>query len=118
VLAYRDVTFETAAAPVGPGAQCLLLVHIRQVVGEVTYRVCGTCSTGLITAVTVDERFRSSGLGTRALSHLRSRYPDVSWHTTLQERATRDLFRRMRVPTTATGAACAHTDADREGLRS
>ncbi|WP_234335090.1 GNAT family N-acetyltransferase [Streptomyces sp. NRRL S-118] len=117
VLAYRDVTFETAAAPAGPEAQCLLLVHIRQVVGQVTFRVCETCSAGLITGVAVDERFRSSGLGTRALSHLRSRYPDVSWHTTLQERATRDLFRRMRIPTTATGPACPHTDAHREGLQ-
>ncbi|GGU01449.1 hypothetical protein GCM10010272_53090 [Streptomyces lateritius] len=92
----------------GPGEECLLLVHIRQIVGRVHYRMCPECAQGVITAVAIDERFHSTGLGTRALSHLRSRHPGIAWHSTLSRRATRDLLRRMRIPT-ITSPPCPHT---------
>ncbi|MBT2530389.1 N-acetyltransferase [Streptomyces sp. ISL-99] len=95
-------------APEGAGQDCLLLVHIRKVVGRVTYQACGQCAEGVITDVVLDEPFRDSGLGTRALSHLRSRYPGVTWRTTLDRRLTRDLLRRMRVPEASAGGNCPH----------
>ncbi|KOX29129.1 hypothetical protein ADL06_13140 [Streptomyces sp. NRRL F-6491] len=84
------------------------MVHDRQVVGEVHYRTCAPCARGVITDVTLDERFHGSGLGTRALSHLRARHPGTAWRSTLTLRATRDLLRRMRIPTTDSGPLCAH----------
>lgn len=82
----------------GAGEECLLLVHIRKVVGQVTYRACDECAQGVITDVVLDEPFRDCGLGTRALSHLRSRHPGVTWRTTMETRLTRGLLRRMRIP--------------------
>lgn len=93
----------------GPGEECLLLVHIRQVVGQVHYRICTDCAQGVITAIAIDERFHSTGLGTRALSHLRSRHPGLAWRSTLNLRTTRDLLRRMRIPTITADTHCTHT---------
>ncbi|MFE8941778.1 MULTISPECIES: hypothetical protein [unclassified Streptomyces] len=109
-LVYGAVEFLSTHVPddPGPGEECLLLVHTRQVVGEVHYRMCARCARGVITDVTLDERFHGSGLGTRALSHLRARHPGTAWHSTLTLRATRDLLRRMRIPTTDPGPLCAH----------
>ncbi|MYV71816.1 hypothetical protein GT043_39040 [Streptomyces sp. SID2131] len=109
-LVYGAVEFLSTHVPddPGPGEECLLLVHARQVVGEVHYRMCARCARGVITDVTLDERFHGSGLGTRALSHLRARHPGTAWHSTLTLRATRDLLRRMRIPTTDPGPLCAH----------
>lgn len=109
-LAYGAVEFLSTHVPddPGPGEERLLLVHARQVVGEVHYRMCARCARGVITDVALDERFRGSGLGTRALSHLRARHPGTAWHSTLTLRATRDLLRRMRIPTTSPGPLCAH----------
>ncbi|MET9902870.1 N-acetyltransferase [Streptomyces sp. NPDC006446] len=73
-----------------------------------TYRACDQCAEGVITDVVLDEPFRDCGLGTRALSHLRSQYPDVTWRTTLETRLTRALLRRMRVPKAAAGGSCPH----------
>jgi hypothetical protein len=110
LLAYRAIEFLSTHLldDPGPGEECLLLVHIRQVVGQVRYRMCPECAQAVITAVTIDERFHSTGLGTRALSHLRSRHPGITWRSTLSRRATRDLLRRMRIPT-VTSAPCPHT---------
>ncbi|UFQ19960.1 MULTISPECIES: hypothetical protein [Streptomyces] len=108
LLAYRAVELLPSPSPEGEGADCLLLVHIRKVVGRVTYRACGQCAEGVITDVVLDEPFRDSGLGTRALSHLRSRYPGVTWRTTLDRRLTRDLLRRMRVPKAPVRENCPH----------
>ncbi|MEU6625118.1 hypothetical protein ABZ926_30755 [Streptomyces litmocidini] len=110
ILAYRAIDFLSTHIPdtSGPGEECLLLVHIRQVVGRVHYRICTHCAQGVITAVDIDERFHSTGLGTRALSHLRSRHPGLAWRSTLCKRTTRDLLRRMRIPTTTSAAPCAH----------
>ncbi|MFD3501922.1 N-acetyltransferase [Streptomyces sp. NPDC058678] len=83
-------------------------MHIRKVVGRVTYRACEECAEGVITDVVLDEPFRACGLGTRALSHLRSRHPGVTWHTTLEKRLTRDLLRRMRIPKANVGGTCSH----------
>jgi GNAT superfamily N-acetyltransferase len=88
--------------------ECLLLVHIRKVVGRVTYRTCDECAEGVVTDVVLDEPFRGCGLGTRALSHLRSQYPDVIWRTTLDNRLTRDLLSRMRIPKADVGGNCSH----------
>jgi hypothetical protein len=85
-----------------------LLVHIRKVVGRVTYRACDDCAEGLITDLVLDEPFRDCGLGTRALSHLRSQHPGVTWRTTLDNRLTCDLLRRMRIPKVAEGRYCSH----------
>ncbi|MBW5423139.1 N-acetyltransferase [Streptomyces sp. BG9H] len=84
------------------------MVHVRKVVGRVTYRACAQCAEGVITDVVLDEPFRDSGLGTRALSHLRSRYPGVTWRTTLDRRLNRDLLRRMRVPRASAAGTCPH----------
>ncbi|WP_371237979.1 N-acetyltransferase [Streptomyces pimonensis] len=95
-------------APGAAGEECLLLVHIRRVVGQVTYRTCEECAEGVITGVIIDASFRDSGLGTRALSHLRSRYPGVTWRATDGHRLTRDLLHRMRIPRAAADDHCSH----------
>ncbi|MGW2304380.1 hypothetical protein [Streptomyces sp. NPDC001809] len=118
ILAYRAIEFLSTHVPhdadpaAGPdlGEECLLLVHIRQVVGEVQYQVCVPCAQGVITDLVLDDRFHSSGLGTRALSHLRARHPGLTWRSTLRRRATRDLLRRMRIPTLTSAAPCPHVD--------
>ncbi|MGW7342787.1 hypothetical protein [Streptomyces sp. NPDC054854] len=109
-LAYRAVDFLSTHIPdhSGPGEECLLLVHVRQVVGQVHYRICSECAQGVITALVIDERFRSTGLGNRALSHLRSRHPGLAWRSTLRLRTTRDLLRRMCIPTTTADTYCPH----------
>lgn len=107
VLAYRNVELMPSASPDTVGAECLLLVHVRRVIGLVTYRACDECAEGVITDVVLDEPFRDCGLGTRALSHLRSLHPDVTWRTTLDARLTRALLRRMRIPR-STGGRCSH----------
>ncbi|MFF9476592.1 hypothetical protein ACF1E9_28725 [Streptomyces roseolus] len=110
ILAYRAIDFFSTHIPdhSGTGEECLLLVHVRQVVGQVHYRICADCAQGVITALTIDERFHSTGLGTRALSHLRSRHPGLAWRSTLHRRTTRDLLRRMRIPTLTTDTPCPH----------
>ncbi|MEU9102427.1 hypothetical protein [Streptomyces sp. NPDC048361] len=114
ILAYRAIDFLSTHIPdsSGPGEDCLLLVHIRQVVGQIHYRYCDRCTQGIITTVTIDERFHSTGLGTRALSHLRSCHPGTTWTSTPDTpstRTTRDLMRRMRIPTaTSAHAPCTH----------
>lgn len=108
LLAYRSVEFMPSSSPDGPGAECLLLVHTRRVIGRVTYRACDLCAQGMITDVVLDEPFRDCGLGTRALSHLRSLHPDVTWRTTLDARLTRDLLHRMRIPRSAAVGSCSH----------
>ncbi|RST03788.1 GNAT family N-acetyltransferase [Streptomyces sp. WAC05950] len=95
--------------PSGPGEECLLLVHIRQVVGQVRYTICPDCARGVITAVIIDERFRSAGLGTRALSHLRALHPTTAWRSSATRRTARDLLRRMCVPAVTAGTSCDHT---------
>ncbi|MGW6690018.1 hypothetical protein [Streptomyces sp. NPDC054961] len=127
ILAYRDIEFLSSHIPgtgtatgtgtgtgiaTGTGLQeeCLLLVHVRKVVGQVHYRACADCGHGVITGVDIDQPFHSSGLDTRALSHLRSRHPDLTWRSTLTRRTTRDLLRRMRIPTAdVADTECAHT---------
>ncbi|MCX4717841.1 hypothetical protein OG818_18845 [Streptomyces virginiae] len=110
VLAYRGIEFLSAHVPdpTGPGEECLLLVHIRKVVGQVRYRICPDCARGVVTAVVIDERFHSAGLGTRALSHLRSRHPTAAWRSTATRRTARDLLRRMRIPVITSGRSCDH----------
>ncbi|MET9101199.1 hypothetical protein [Streptomyces antibioticus] len=98
LLAYRGVELLPSSSPDGPGEECLLLVHIRKVVGRVTYHACDRCAEGVITDVVLEEPFLGCGLGTRALSHLRARYPEVTWRTTLDTRLTRDLMHRLRIP--------------------
>ncbi|MER7521059.1 N-acetyltransferase [Streptomyces sp. NPDC126499] len=107
-MAYREIELLPCPAPEANGEDCLLLVHIRKVVGRVTYRACDRCAEGVITDLALDEPFLGSGLGTRALSYLRSRYPGVTWRATLDRRFTRDLLRRMRVPMARAGQSCPH----------
>ncbi|MFF3089871.1 hypothetical protein ACFVRB_33235 [Streptomyces nojiriensis] len=111
ILVYRAIDFLSARIPdaSGPGEECLLLVHIRQVVGQVRYRICPNCARGVITAVIIDERFHGAGLGARALSHLRSRHPTTAWRSTVTRRTARDLLRRMRFPTITYDTSCDHT---------
>ncbi|MFB8030106.1 MULTISPECIES: hypothetical protein [unclassified Streptomyces] len=107
VLAYSQVELVPSSGR-STGDRCLLLVLVRKVVGHVEFRLCASCSEGVITEVSIEERFHRSGLGTRALSHLRARYPGVVWRTTLDRRVTRDLMRRMRVLRKAEDTRCAH----------
>lgn len=111
MLAYSEV--QLVQSPWRDDAndtQCLLLVHVRKVVGHVDFRLCASCAEAVITDVLIEKQFLRSGLGTRALSHLRARYPGVVWRTTLDRRGTRDLMRRMRVPRQAEGIRCAHAN--------
>ncbi|MGW7459948.1 hypothetical protein [Streptomyces sp. NPDC054797] len=119
ILAYRDIEFLSTRIPgeSGPGQECLLLVHVRKVVGQVHYRLCTSCAEGVITGVDIDAHFLASGLPHRALSHLRSRHPGITWRSTLTGRTTRDLLRRMRIPTTCAGSACVHAPAVPEPLQ-
>ncbi|MEV6858879.1 GNAT family N-acetyltransferase [Streptomyces microflavus] len=111
LVAYRSIELLSSRIPggIGPDEECLLLVHVRKVVGQVRYQICTHCDEGVITDVALEERFRNTGLGTRALSHLRSRHPGVSWRSTLRLRATRDLLRRMCVPTMTAAGMCPHS---------
>ncbi|MFF9623926.1 hypothetical protein [Streptomyces griseosporeus] len=112
-MAYRDIEFLSARLP-GPEEleeDCLILVHVRKVVGEIHYRICSACQEGVITGVDIDAHLHSTGIGTRALSHLRARHPGITWRSTLTMRATRHLMRRMRVPQTLQGSVCAHLPA-------
>ncbi|MFF1415958.1 hypothetical protein ACFVX6_40375 [Streptomyces sp. NPDC058289] len=111
LLAYRDIQFCSTRIP-GDGAgveeDCLLLVHVRKVVGQIHYRTCPTCGEGVITGIDIDNHLLATGIGTRALSHLHSRHPGITWRSTLTLRTTRDLLRRMRIPVGTAGALCAH----------
>ncbi|MGW1774880.1 hypothetical protein [Streptomyces sp. NPDC002104] len=116
ILAYRDIEFLSSQVPGtadgagnGPQQECLLLVHIRKVVGQIHYQTCADCGEGLITGIDIEEPFHSTGLDTRALSHLRSRHPDTTWHSTLTRRTTRGVLRRMRIPAATPAARCTHT---------
>ncbi|MFD3545143.1 hypothetical protein ACFWUW_05900 [Streptomyces sp. NPDC058655] len=113
ILAYRHIELLAPRLPgeAGAGEERLLLVHVRKVVGEVHYRICPACAEGVITVVDIDARFQGTGLDTRALSHLRSRHPGMSWRSTLSLRTTRDLLRRMRIPTAAVDSLCTHARA-------
>ncbi|MGW6574444.1 hypothetical protein ACWGAN_20065 [Streptomyces sp. NPDC054945] len=112
-LAYREVEFLSSRIPgdQGAGEECLLLVHVRKIVGRVHYRVCPDCAQAVITGIVIEERFLAMGLGTRALSHLRSRHPGITWRSTLSSRATRDLVRRMRISAMTAVPACCHMPA-------
>ncbi len=117
MFAYRDVVIFHSPHPTSKQAQSLLLVYIRRVVGEVAYEVCELCASGVITQVHVATPLQDSGLGTRAVAHLRACYPDVTWRSCLTQRMTRDLAHRMRLPNERSAAlACPHlTGAASEG---
>ncbi|MEU6894691.1 hypothetical protein ABZ934_23330 [Streptomyces sp. NPDC046557] len=120
LLAYRDIAFLSTHIPgegAGPGEECLLLVHGRRVVGQIHYRICTACVEGVITGVDLDGHLLSTGVGTRALSHLRSRYPGTTWRSTLTLRTTRDLLRRMRIPAASADPVCAHARGMRGSLQ-
>ncbi|MFF3015455.1 GNAT family N-acetyltransferase [Streptomyces sp. NPDC057939] len=110
LLTYRAIDFLSTHIPnhSGPGEECLLLVHVRQVVGQVRYQVCSECAQGVITALVIHERFRGTGLGNRALSHLRSRHPGLAWRSNLSMRTTRDLLRRMSIGRIPADTPCPH----------
>ncbi|MEU5152057.1 N-acetyltransferase [Streptomyces yangpuensis] len=84
------------------------MVHVRKIVGQVHYRICTDCGQGLITGIDIDGNLVSSGLGNRALSHLRARHPGMSWRSTLSLRTTRNLLRRMRIPAASADVPCVH----------
>ncbi|MFD3697954.1 hypothetical protein ACFWUZ_17645 [Streptomyces sp. NPDC058646] len=114
ILAYRSIEFCSTHVPgdtAGLEEDCLLLVHVRKVVGQIHYRTCTTCGEGVITGIDIDDHLLSTGIGTRALSHLHSRHPGITWRTTLTLRTTRDLLRRMRIPVDTADIMCAHAGA-------
>ncbi|MFF5338430.1 hypothetical protein [Streptomyces sp. NPDC013181] len=113
VRAYRAVEFLSTHIPghAGPGEECLLLVNVRQVVGQVRYRFCPTCTHGVITALTISEPFRDTGLGARALAHLRARHPGTTWQSTARPGEEGDLLLRMRLPGLASPPPCPHLPA-------
>ncbi|MEV4943140.1 hypothetical protein [Streptomyces zaomyceticus] len=96
----------------GLGEECLLLVNVRHVVGQVRYRFCPTCTRGVITTLTISEPFRDTGLGTRALSHLRARHPGTTWLSTARTDVVEDdLLLRMRIPGLTSPPLCPHAPA-------
>ncbi|MFI0786184.1 hypothetical protein ACH4Q6_11365 [Streptomyces lydicus] len=108
MFAYRDVVIFHSPDPASTQAQSLLLVYIRRVVGEVTYEVCDLCGSGVISRVNVASPLQDSGLGTRAVAHLRACYPDVTWRSRLTQRMTRALAHRMCLPDDRTDPSCPH----------
>ncbi|MFI0240585.1 hypothetical protein [Streptomyces sp. NPDC016845] len=110
LLAYRDVRIVHSPAPAA-SADSLLLVYTRRIVGRLTYEVCEECASGVITEMYVASPLQDSGLGMRAVAHLRACYPDVAWRSRLTRRTTRDLVHRMRLPYTETARTCAHKEA-------
>lgn len=111
--AYREIEFLSSGGPGNPGTgeECLLLVHVRKVVGEIHYRICSTCAESVITSLDIEEHFRAAGLGIRALCHLRSRHPGTTWRSTPRLRGTSDLLRRMRIPVASAEVPCLHFHA-------
>lgn len=109
LLAYRDVQIVHSPAPAAT-ADSLLLVYTRRIVGQLTYEVCEECGSGVITEMYVASPLQDSGLGMRAVAHLRACYPDVAWRSRLTRRATRGLVHRMRLPHTETAGTCAHKE--------
>ncbi|WP_372350916.1 N-acetyltransferase [Streptomyces sp. KL116D] len=91
----------------------MLLVYTRRIVGQITYEVCESCASGVITELWVTSPLQDSGLGTRAVAHLRACFPGVTWRSGLEQRLPRDLAHRMRLPDARSGQACAHRTADR-----
>ncbi|MFD6432577.1 hypothetical protein [Streptomyces venezuelae] len=108
LLAYRHIEILHSPA-LEARADSLLLVHSRRIVGHLTYRMCKRCASGVIVEIHVDAALQDSGLGTRAVSHLRTCYPDVKWRSCLAQRMTRDLAHRMRLPQSQTGQPCSHS---------
>lgn len=110
IIAYRDIEFLSSRTPgdAGGGEEYLLLVHVRKVVGRVDYRICTACTEAVITGVVIEERFHDTGLGTRALAHLRFRHPGMAWRSTPGLPTTRDVKRRMRIPTKGADGLCSH----------
>lgn len=108
LFAYRDVSLVHSEEPPNEQVHRLLLVHIRHVVGWLSYQVCEGCARGVVTEVDVVAPLQDSGLGTRAVSHLRSCYPQVRWHSGLTRRMTRDLAHRMRLYPIRKGQVCPH----------
>lgn len=116
ILAYRDIESCSTHLPgdrEGLAEDCLLLVHVRKVVGQIHYRTCTPCGEGVITGIDIDDRLLSTGIGTRALSHLHSRHPGISWRSTLTLRTTRDLLRRMCIPVSTADTVCAQAGTPR-----
>ncbi|WP_405812663.1 MULTISPECIES: hypothetical protein [unclassified Streptomyces] len=112
IRAYTAVEFLSTHIP-STGEECLLLVNVRQVVGQVRYQFCPTCARGTITAITISDPFRDTGLGTRALSHLRARHPGTTWQSTARTGVEDDLLlrMRMRIPALPSPPPCPHTPA-------
>ncbi|WP_199816612.1 hypothetical protein [Streptomyces griseus] len=110
IRAYTSVEFLSTHIPgtTGPGQERLLLVNGSQVVGQVRYQLCPPCAHGVITAITLSEPFRDTGLGTRALSHLRARHPGTAWQSTTSTDVEDDLLLRMRIPALASPPSCPH----------
>ncbi|MFI7388122.1 hypothetical protein [Streptomyces sp. NPDC049813] len=113
LLAYREVQIVHAPAPLA-GADSLLLVHTRRIVGQLTYELCEQCASGVITELQVTSPLQDSGLGTRAVAHLRACYPDIAWRSGLTQRMTRDLSRRMGLRRTGAGRTCVHSSSRQE----
>ncbi|WP_190329513.1 hypothetical protein [Streptomyces venezuelae] len=112
LLAHRDVRIVHSPGPAAR-TDTLLLVHTRRVVGQLTYEVCEQCASGVITEVYVASPLQDSGLGTRAISHLRACYPGVAWRSRLTKRMTRDLAHRVRLPHTEADRTCGHGTSSR-----
>ncbi|MFJ8133901.1 hypothetical protein [Streptomyces hydrogenans] len=110
IRAYTAVDFLSTHLPgtTGPGEECLLLVNARQVVGQVRYQLCPTCARGVVTALTISEPFRDTGLGTRALFHLRARHPGTTWQSTVRTGVEDDLLLRGRIPALTSPPPCSH----------
>ncbi|WP_411104210.1 hypothetical protein [Streptomyces sp. cmx-4-9] len=111
IRAHRDIDILPSHIP-GDGAaaggrRCLLLVRFRKVVGQIHYRACTSCGEGVITAVDIDTSYESIGarLHTSALSHLRFRHPDLTWHPT---NTRRGLRYRPLSRTERPGSRCMH----------
>ncbi|OON78046.1 hypothetical protein [Streptomyces tsukubensis] len=116
LFARRRVEILDTFADLPPNTHCLLLVHIRKIVGHVSYQVCEECGAGLITEMAVDASLTDSGLGDRAMAFLRGHYQGLRWRTTLDDRPPRSLVHRLPGPRPLDEELCAHVTraADQE----
>ena len=90
------------------------IVSDGESLGEVTYRICQACRTGLLYKIEFAPDWQFCGFGLSALSQREDRHPSLTWHTTGQLQHARGFCDRYRQdsssPWTARQHPCPHFD--------
>ena len=64
--------------------------------GDVIFGVCRQCRIGLLYKISIDSEWHCCGFGRRALSHLETLHPNLTWYTTAQYQSARAFYDRYR----------------------